>query len=399
MSFIKDYLNNLASGLLNPKGSLGDYSHAGNLFVNGQHRLSPKSKYLYACEFQLSDAGRQFVKTFDSNPVFLSEFNLLVKNIDLPKMSMEVEARNQYNRKKNVQTSISYDPVNITFHDDSFGITTGLLEGYYRYYYVDGNYTTDGMSPEYNPRNLYKGENYHLYRYGFDNESTDPFFNKITIYQMDRHLWTSFTLVNPIITSIGYDSMDYYESSSPVQTQVSLMYEAVFFDRGNTDLDPPPGIGGEKYDNVPSPLTPGGGGTSTLLGQGGVLEGIGSVFSDIGSGNIGLGTVIDAVNTFQNAKDLTSEAIKQEGINILAGATSAVLEKGTASISNIVFPSLTQAGTSLVQSVAQQSFPPGETLEASFSNTAVGGVIDTASSLYEEKIRTAESNNERTGGG
>lgn len=411
MSFIKDYLDNVASGVLNPKGNLGDYSHAANLFVNEQHRLSPKTKYLYSCLFELSNEARQFVTEFDRNPVLLEEFNLLVRQADLPKFSMEVATKNQYNRKKNVQTAIQYDPVNITFHDDSFGVTTALLEGYYRYYYVDGNYTTPGAVAQYDARNLYKGENFHRYRYGLDNDNEQPFFNKITIYQMDRQQWTSYTLVNPVISGIQHETMDSYDASGTSQTSISVVYETVFYDRGSVSSDPPPGIGGSKYDNRPSSLTPAGGGTATLFGLGGVAEGISGVFGDLASGQVGLSTVLETINTYQNAQDLTSQGLRQEGLNILANVSGAAVGQALGGIGNTVFPKYTGNGTVTTNGVTRTGVNLGETLnpnsiivdpnavQATAANRTSGGNFNVSDPIYEERIRTAESNNERTGGG
>ena len=46
------------------------------------------------------------------------ELNMLVKTADLPKYNMNVEEKQQYNKKTYVATRISYEPINITFHDD-----------------------------------------------------------------------------------------------------------------------------------------------------------------------------------------------------------------------------------------------------------------------------------------
>ena len=56
------------------------------------------------------------------------ELNMLVKAVDLPKFSVQTVTKNMYNRKKNLQTTLEYDPVNITFHDDNLGLTTTLME-------------------------------------------------------------------------------------------------------------------------------------------------------------------------------------------------------------------------------------------------------------------------------
>ena len=41
------------------------------------------------------------------------EIGMLVKSADLPRFSADVETKNKYNRKKNVQTAIKYNPVTI----------------------------------------------------------------------------------------------------------------------------------------------------------------------------------------------------------------------------------------------------------------------------------------------
>jgi hypothetical protein len=433
MSFLNSYLNNLAQGLTNPKGTLGDYAHANYIFVNGQYRLAPRTKYLYVCFLELSNDARNFAKAFGADPSLVEEAGILVKNVDLPKITMEVSTKNQYNRKKNVQTHLSYDPVSLTFHDDNYGLTTALMEAYYRYYFVDGNYTTPGAVAQYDPRNMYKGENHHRFRYGLDNESGDPFFTKIKVYQMARQDWTSFTLVNPLVTSYQHDTMDHSDATTPSQNQMTIAYESVFYDRGSVVDDPPPGIGGPNYDNRPSPLTAGGGGTRSLLGPGGVAQGLSGIFDDIAEGRVGGRTVIETFNTFQNARQLTREGLRQEGVNILANIPAAAITNTASGIANTVFPKNTGRGSvtasgiqntgrgsvtaSGIQNIGRGSvtasgiqsdrvnpieeispaapiFTPG--LEG---NQAAGGRVNVTDPIYEDRIRTAEANNTREGTG
>lgn len=405
-NILNNYLNNVTQGLLNPKGNLGDFSHANKLFSHSAHRLSPKTKYLYHVAFELTPEGQAFATSFNS--VFMTEFGLLVRSADLPQINMEVETKKQYNRNKNVQTSVSYDPVNITFHDDSLGITTALLEGYYRYYFADGNYTTDSLSPEFVPRNLYDANI--PYRYGYDNDSKKPFFNKVTIYQMSRKQYTSFTLVNPMITKIQHDTMDSYDTGT-AQNQITIAYEGVFYDRGPVSDGDPTGFAQIHYDNQPSSLTVLGGGSSTLLGAGGVVEGLSGIFNDVATGNIGLDTIIEAVNTYQNAKELSSETLRREGVNVLANVGGAVLNSTVSGIANTIFPktsgngSITQNGTTPRQDVGPGEinpnlniFPTSSTSNTE-SNRASGGKVDTNSTIYESKIRAAEAANNPPGGG
>src|SRR6056300_359759 len=102
MSLFNGFLDNLVNGALSPKGDMADYAHAARLYVDNQHRLTPKTKYLYHVSFNLNESvvGRVL-------PGFTSkhgaEVNMLVKSVDLPKYKISVETKNMYNRKKNLQ--------------------------------------------------------------------------------------------------------------------------------------------------------------------------------------------------------------------------------------------------------------------------------------------------------
>jgi len=269
MSNYSEYLDNLFKGITNPKGTLGDAAHAQAVFRRNFYRLAPRQKFLYHTVFELSDDALRVLTTFNQNTILQKEINLLVKTADLPKMNVEVTTKNMYNRKKNVQTAISYDPVNISFHDDNLGLTTALLEGYYRYYYVDGNHRSDTIA--FDPRNTYKGESFHGYRYGFDNDSIGPFFKSIQIFQLARQSYTGFELINPMLTSIQHDTMDYSDSVGTVENQIQVAYEGVRYSRGGVEEGTPKGFAEEHYDKSPSPNTLAGGNTN-FFGPGGVFE-------------------------------------------------------------------------------------------------------------------------------
>src|SRR6056300_2022860 len=170
-NILNGFLNNVLQGATNPGGNLKDYQHAARLFTDDGMRLAPKTKFLYHVVFELSASAQKVIPQLDQR--HKQEINMLVKSADLPKFSIQTATKNMYNRKKNLQTSIEYDPVNITFHDDNMGLTTTLMEAYYRYYYRDGNYRSEGISPPYNPRNTYQGKELQNYRYGLDNDHTE----------------------------------------------------------------------------------------------------------------------------------------------------------------------------------------------------------------------------------
>ena len=41
------FLDNLVNGILGPKGTMADWQHASRLYVDGNLKLAPKSKFLY----------------------------------------------------------------------------------------------------------------------------------------------------------------------------------------------------------------------------------------------------------------------------------------------------------------------------------------------------------------
>ena len=391
MSLFNGFFDNLVNGALSPKGDMADYAHASRLFVANQHRLTPKTKYLYHVSFNLNEAvvGRVL-------PGFTSkhgnEVNMLVKSVDLPKYKIQVETKNMYNRKKNLQTRIDYDPVNISFHDDNLGIVTLMWEGYYRYYYRDGNYgSLDGAgrpnqtSSAYSRLNTY--ENPEQYpRYGFDNDSYEPFFSSIQISQLARHEYTTYTLVNPIVSDFQHDTMDSSLGSEPAANQMTVLYETVFYARGGVEEgNAPKGFGVDHYDNTPSPLSVAGGGSASLFGSGGVLSGAGSVFGDIASGNIGLGTIIKGVNTVKNAKELTSEGIRQEGFQVLGDTIRDTTGVNVSGLANTSFPKSGGAGTTVTTAT------PVSTIKASkrLGTTQILGNFATTPLLLESSVAKA----------
>ena len=236
--------------------TLRDYNHASRLYINNNLKFAPKQKFLYHSYFSLDPSVGSIVRSLTEK--YGTEIGLLVKSADLPRYSAQVETRNKYNRKKNVQTSITYDPITITFHDDNHGVTTALLEAYYRFYYADAWYGNDpGAYSKLDGDNTYKGSARNQYRYGLDNNISVPFFRNIQLTQLARAQYTTYTLVNPIITNWQHDSIDSEGGSAFMTNTITIAYEAVHYTRGTVEVGPdgnPTGYGLVHYDTRPSPL-------------------------------------------------------------------------------------------------------------------------------------------------
>ncbi len=313
-----NFVGNFFNGLLAPKGIMGNWQHATRIFIDNTFRLSPRTKFLFYVQFEID-------KTSFQAPAFTNrhteELGVLVKSADLPKFNFDTEIKNQYNRKKLLYKQINYEPVNITFHDDTQGIVNALWAIYY------GTYVQD----RHNPQSAYSALHYRPsgaesldnFRYGLDANKSSDIFKSISIYTMSRSRFNGYTLVNPRIKSWSHGNVD-YAATETLDSTMNLEYEAVYYTHGTVSEGSPKGFATLHYDKLPSPLTVAGGGTATLTGGGGVLAGLESVFGAVGSGkafgSFGgfLGTAIAGINTAKNIGQLSKEGLKQEAINIIS---------------------------------------------------------------------------------
>jgi hypothetical protein len=336
------FLNQLGNGFLKPKGQMGDWQHAARTFVDDDFRLAPKVKFLYHVYF---DINRNALKDQVLKDRHQNEIGVLVKSVDLPKFSVKALTFNQYNRKKVVQTTHEYQPIKIDFHDDRSNIINNLWQNYYGYYYADS--LTGKKSTAYN-RNAMKKNSYLMGNFGLDNNSSETFFKEIIIYQLNGRQYASYTLKNPIISGFSSDAHMSSDQGQPSGCSMTLAYEGVTYDSGSISSGLVKGFAREHYDKSPSPLSPAGGGTSTLLGIGGVLEGATEVFGSLAKNDKPGGifnslenfvnTTTAAINTYENAKNLTKAGVKQEGTNLLVGGALAASLVATTSLKNTFFP-------------------------------------------------------------
>lgn len=355
-SLIKGFLDSVFKGALNPKGNLADYAHAARMFTDDSFRLAPKQKFLYHVSFNINPQSVAALPNF--NRTVTEELNMLVKSVDLPKYSIATATKNQYNKKRKLQTKIEYDPITIVFHDDNYGITTAMWQMYYQYYFRDGTYQVkDGTNTasstvpkEFNRGNFYTtADEFSKKRFGLDNDSFSPFFTTIQIFQMARKRYTCYTLVNPVITQWQGDTLS-YASSDPAANSMTIEFETVFMSRGPVQAGiAPKGFGGRHYDQSPSPLSLAGGGTTSVFGVGGVLSdliGFGggkNPFSDIesqngsGGGSL-LKKALQFANRLKNAKNLSKEGLRQEGLQILKGGLGAISRGGVSGLAGLVMP-------------------------------------------------------------
>lgn len=295
---------------------LRDYTHASKTFRPNAYQYAPKFKFLFHVYFDINPSAYRVGLTDDAN------FGLAVKTAKLPNYTFDTHTMNQYNRKRIVQTKIKYDPIDITFHDDNGGASTSPTGGgmirnmwynYYTYYYKDAskpivsisgklatttgqagiNPSTASAGTGYNTRNIYADSITGNTDWGYIGETGNtnnppevvavgqtkvPFFKNITIFGFNQRNYVAYTLINPIITRFAHDTYNYAEGNGTMENSMTIDYETVKYFTGAMDgknpSDTVPGFGLDShFDRTLSPIARPGS-QSTILGQGGLIDGI-----------------------------------------------------------------------------------------------------------------------------
>jgi hypothetical protein len=122
-----------------------------------------------------------------------------------------------------------------------------------------------------------------------------------------------------VIGSFSHDNLDQADGGGIMSNTMQIFYETVLYGVGLVKPSVAgggrgvPGFAPVHYDLEPSPLSVLGRGTTSIFGPGGIVDGIGSVISDIQNDNFSVGTILTAVNTYNNAKKIKAkEAVKEE---------------------------------------------------------------------------------------
>jgi hypothetical protein len=371
--FFQNLLTDAAAGFFG-NDYLRDYTHASKTFRPNAYQYAPKFKFLFHVYFEINQSAYAVGLPQGAN------FGLAVKSVKLPSYSFDTHTMNQYNRKRIVQTKIKYDPIDINFHDDNGNLIRNMWYNYYTYYYKDasipvasvsgrqaqqtGNGSTNSPNnTNYNSRNIYSQSITGDTNWGYIGETPDspntniqagngqtkiPFFKNVTIFGFNQHKYAAYTLINPIINRFAHDTYNYAEGNGTMENTMTLDYETVKYFQGSIDGTKPSdivaGFGLEaNYDRAPSPITRPGS-QSSILGQGGLVDGVGGVIEDLSGENINpLGAIQKAGATYNTLKNINlKQAIKSE---VTAGITNALMNPLNNTGRNVLFNTLIYGST------------------------------------------------------
>ena len=316
-------INNFLQGFQDNLPGMKDYTHASRLYLDDNFKLLPKQKFLFHVVFNTDET--LFQDGFAANERY--ELNMLVRACDLPKYDLSLEEKIQYNKKMYTATRIAYQPVNITFHDDHADTVNAFWKKYYEYNIADPINMNNDLTISNTKDDYYDfGSERATTKFGLDTpkQRRKPYLKGVEIFVLHKQRFTSMTLINPVIGSFSHDNLDQADGTGVMNNTMQILYETVIYKSGIVNKNNVPGFATIHYDNEPSPLTVLGGGTNSVFGPGGVVDGVGSVIRNVQSGNI-LGAILTASNTYNNAKKIKKKDVKEELKGI---AKEGVLEVG-----------------------------------------------------------------------
>jgi hypothetical protein len=202
---------------------------------------------------------------------------------------------NQYNRKRYIQTKVTYDPITVTFHDDNYGTIRNLWYKYFSYYYNDpnvpyGSTDVNDAVAQLNRKNTYDPNISGNEEWGYNGSPSNtsaainariikaPFFKSIKVYGFNQHSFALYELINPIIERFEHDTYDYSQSTGVMENRMTLRYETVKYLQGSLNgQDPSATVNGfgldGLYDKFVSPITVPGSNSEAMGGSGLILGG------------------------------------------------------------------------------------------------------------------------------
>ena len=307
------------SGLLQSLGTsenVRDFQHASKLFVTNNHQLTPKTQYLYHVFFNLNTQALSYITNkFDT--IKQIESGMLVKSVDLPKYKLNTKTLNAYNKKEIVQSKIDYEPITITLHDDSGNVVRDLWQAYLNYYYRDSDYQLNAYTAV--SKNIYNQRTTDQWGYTVKNPlaTASNFFRTIQIYSLSLKKYSLYELINPKIEGFDHGRHEAGQGTGLMEHTMRISYEAVKYSQGYVNSGNVNGFGKEHYDTQPSPLSPLGGGTKSILGPGGLIDSATNIAENISEGNFGA-AALGALRASQNLKNFDiAKVAKQESVDAI----------------------------------------------------------------------------------
>ena len=194
--------------------------------------LAPRQKFLFYVGFVRS-TGSGGYRTIGARDNLAEVASFAVKSIEQPRISINTETVNQYNKKRIVNTGSQFATTSLKFYDTSDDKAQRLWESYYQYYFSDPNkfsnksWQYDQTYPQFN-RNPGASGGWGLKIGDSPNPAEQNYFSHISIYKIFGNRFTQYDLINPKIIAFDSDMLDHAGEGFPEVT-VSLSYEGIVY--------------------------------------------------------------------------------------------------------------------------------------------------------------------------
>lgn len=209
-----------------------------------------------------------YSETGDANLTeFRTTISSLVRTAELPSVNFKTDVKNQYNRKRIVNSGVEYQPVNMTVFDTIGNEWLTVLMRYFSYHYMNPRNKQDGTSRDLYPQSDVDyvtgeggretrgssfggtssiengdGQLFDSNRAGYNPNVTANFFERIDYVLYHGNKGVQYSIHNPALTMFKPGTID-YSSSEVMEFQMTFEYEsfttynAYNFDLTGEDLD------------------------------------------------------------------------------------------------------------------------------------------------------------------
>lgn len=210
--------------------------------------IYPRRKYTFLVEFQFNyrAVAQDRFQTNLLDYIQNGKLYASLRSIDHPRMSFKTEKLNSYNKKVIIPTGTEYAPATVSFHDDNASIIAALWKEYRRFYQYEGQIGDENFQATGNTMSLldeFRAGNELIGSEVRNNMNTRPsmglrmreddgrhFFDAITIYDLgaDPDSVNVYTFMNPMITQMDHEGLDYYDRGGLVGWNMQFDYEGYY---------------------------------------------------------------------------------------------------------------------------------------------------------------------------
>ena len=222
----------------------------GGQFQQGVYQAGPRHASRQYGSFKSGRPPRlpfQFVTFFELNNVSDREsgslimpddqyqFSSLVRAIDMPSVSFQIEKRNQYNKLKPVILTKDFKPFSLTVYDDIESRWYALWQHYYNYHFMDGRRPSkSGMSNDLSLHNDLVATSELGENNPFNSDFAGPdihsnsmrnYFKAIHVFQIHGQYVTRTSAINPVLQDAQVTQLDYASTGAPSEITFNIEYE------------------------------------------------------------------------------------------------------------------------------------------------------------------------------